>query len=190
VKETTIALSSDHMLILYELVVRLNADEHLQFADQAEQRVLWDLESELERKVAAVLAPDYQAQLASARQRVRAPELDKRCADLRKRKSLTSGTALGGRRKFDASKVRCAPSRRQRAAGQATAVPPVWLPGTCALSGSTTTDMVGYLGTYSAYVEPSGLPWSLGCEQYDRRFARRAPSATAPLSCTDHQLSA
>ncbi len=70
---TTIALSSDHMLILYELVARLNADQHLQFADQAEQRVLWDLECELERKVTAVLAPDYQAQLASARQRVRDP---------------------------------------------------------------------------------------------------------------------
>jgi len=39
---TTIALSSDRMLILCELVARLNADEHLQFADQAEQRVLWD----------------------------------------------------------------------------------------------------------------------------------------------------
>ena len=51
---TTIALSSDHMLILYELVARLNADEHLQFVDQSEQRVLWDFESELERKVTAV----------------------------------------------------------------------------------------------------------------------------------------
>ena len=69
----TIALSSDHMLILYELVARLNADEHLQLADQAEQRVLWDLECELESKVTAVLAPDYKAQLASAWQRVRDP---------------------------------------------------------------------------------------------------------------------
>jgi hypothetical protein len=74
VKETTtITLSSDHVLILYELVARLNADKHLQLADQAEQRVLWDLESELETKVTAVLAPDYKAQLASARQRVRDP---------------------------------------------------------------------------------------------------------------------
>ena len=73
-KETmTISLSSDHMLVLYELVARLNTDEHLQYADQAEQRVLWDLECELERKVTAVLAPDYQAQLESARQRVQDP---------------------------------------------------------------------------------------------------------------------
>jgi hypothetical protein len=26
----------------------------------------------------------------------------------------------------------------------------------------TVTVMAGYLGTYSAYVEPCGLPWSLG----------------------------
>ena len=32
----------------------------------------------------------------------------KRCADLRKRKSLTSETALGGRCVFDANRVRCA----------------------------------------------------------------------------------
>jgi hypothetical protein len=50
----------------------------------------------------------------------------------------------------------------------------------------TVTVMAGYLGMCSAYVEPSGLPWSLGYEQYCRRFARRVPSTTAPLSCTDH----
>jgi hypothetical protein len=50
----------------------------------------------------------------------------------------------------------------------------------------TATVMAAYLGTYSAYVEPSGLPWSLGYEQNYRRFARRAPSTTAPPSCTDH----
>jgi hypothetical protein len=49
----------------------------------------------------------------------------------------------------------------------------------------TVTVMAGYPGTYSA-AEPSGLPWSLGYEQYYRRFARRVPSTTAPLSCTDH----
>ena len=27
--------------------------------------------------------------------------------------------------------------------------------------------MMGYLGTHSAYVEPSGLPWSLVYELYD-----------------------
>ena len=34
---------------------------------------------------------------------------NKRCADLRKRKSLTSGTVLGGRCKFDANGVGNAP---------------------------------------------------------------------------------
>ena len=77
----TISLSSDYMLILSELVARLNADEHLQFADQVEQRVLWDLECELESKVTAVLAPDYRAQLASAWQRVRDPPSESPCTD-------------------------------------------------------------------------------------------------------------
>jgi hypothetical protein len=49
----TVTLSTDHKLILYGLVARLNADEHLQFADQAGQRVRWDLECELESKVTA-----------------------------------------------------------------------------------------------------------------------------------------
>jgi hypothetical protein len=38
------------------------------------------------------------------------------------------------------------------------------------------TVMAGYFGTYSAYVERSGLPWSLGYEQYYRHPARLAPS--------------
>jgi hypothetical protein len=50
----------------------------------------------------------------------------------------------------------------------------------------TVTVMAGYLGMYSAYVESSGLPWSLGYEQHYRRFARRGASTAAPLSCTDH----
>lgn len=50
----------------------------------------------------------------------------------------------------------------------------------------TVTVMAGDLGMYSAYVEPSGLPWSLGYEEYCWRSARRVPSATVPLSCTGH----
>jgi hypothetical protein len=68
---TSVALSSDYMLILYDLVVRLNAAESLEFEDQAEQRVMWDLESELESRLTVVLSADYQAKLAGARQRVR-----------------------------------------------------------------------------------------------------------------------
>jgi hypothetical protein len=49
----------------------------------------------------------------------------------------------------------------------------------------TVTVMAGYLGPYSAG-RLCGLPWSLGYEQYYRRFARRVPATTAPLSCTDH----
>ena len=38
------------------------------------------------------------------------------------------------------------------------------------------TVMAACFGTYSAYVERSSLPWSLGYEQYYRHPARLAPS--------------
>lgn len=71
---TTITLSSDHALVLYELIARLNAGDDAWRTDQAEQRVLWDLEAELESKVTAVLAPDYRNQVTAARQRIRDAE--------------------------------------------------------------------------------------------------------------------
>ena len=37
------------------------------------------------------------------------------------------------------------------------------------------TVMAGYLGTYSAYVEWSGLPWSLGYKPYDVRLCCLGP---------------
>ena len=39
------------------------------------------------------------------------------------------------------------------------------------------TVMTGYLGTYSACVEPSGLPWSLDYEPYDVRLGPSPLSA-------------
>ena len=68
---TTITLSDEHMLVLFDMVSRLNADESVPFADSAEQRVLWDLEAELERSLLVVLSPDYGAQVDLARSRLR-----------------------------------------------------------------------------------------------------------------------
>ena len=47
------------------------------------------------------------------------------------------------------------------------------------------TVTAGYLGTYSTYVERSGLPCPLGCQQCYRPPARLAPSWAAPLGRTD-----
>lgn len=68
---TTITLSNEHMLVLFDMISRLNSDESVLFADAAEQRVLWDLEAELERTLPVVLSPDYRAQVDAARSRLR-----------------------------------------------------------------------------------------------------------------------
>lgn len=68
---TSVSLSNDHWLVLFELIARLNADEDLNLEDQAEQRALWDLEATLESTLTEVLATDYGDRLANARDRLR-----------------------------------------------------------------------------------------------------------------------
>jgi hypothetical protein len=65
-----ILLTSDDALVLFEWLARFNKAEG-EFADQAEQRVLWDLEAQLESSLVAPLRPDYNAILAAARDRIR-----------------------------------------------------------------------------------------------------------------------
>lgn len=57
--------------MLFALVVRLNEEDQIEFEDQAEQRVLWDLESVLESAVVATVASDYANRLRQARDRIR-----------------------------------------------------------------------------------------------------------------------
>jgi hypothetical protein len=63
----TIELNEDEALVL------LDNKSETGFDDQAEQRVLWDLEAVLESNLAAVVDPEYQSLLAAARDRVRDP---------------------------------------------------------------------------------------------------------------------
>jgi len=72
--EINIALSADSALVLLALLARVNEDELITFADQAEQRVLWDLEAALESSVPTVVAGDYATQLRLARDNVRDAE--------------------------------------------------------------------------------------------------------------------
>lgn len=70
-EKVSIELSNDEALVLYGWIARFNQQPENEFADQAEQRVLWDIEAILDSKLTAPLASDYEAQLASARDRVR-----------------------------------------------------------------------------------------------------------------------
>ncbi|WP_135453641.1 hypothetical protein [Mycobacterium sp. DL99] len=68
----TIDLSSDEALVLFDWLARTSrADRPAPFVDQAEQRVLWDMECLLERTLSAVFAGDYGSLLSAARAVVR-----------------------------------------------------------------------------------------------------------------------
>lgn len=68
-------ISEDEALVLFEWLARHSAGG-LPFDDQAEQRVLWDLETQLESALVAPLRADYAERLAKARANVRDDERD------------------------------------------------------------------------------------------------------------------
>ncbi|MBC8045135.1 MAG: hypothetical protein IAF08_16975 [Rhizobacter sp.] len=70
-----IDLSSDEALVLLDWLYRFNEREHPSlFQDQAEQRVLWDLECVLEKLSVEIFKPDYEGLVAKAREKVRDKE--------------------------------------------------------------------------------------------------------------------
>ena len=66
-------LSPDEALVLFEWLSRFNETGDTKLEDQAEQRVLWDLEAMLQSKLVAPLDPAYHELLARARANVRDP---------------------------------------------------------------------------------------------------------------------
>lgn len=70
-EDLKLELSREAAVVLYEWLARFNETGKSAFANQAEQRVLWDLESVLESGLAEPFSPDYATILASARQAVR-----------------------------------------------------------------------------------------------------------------------
>ena len=71
-KKVTLEISNDEALILHDLLCRINdKDDSLEFEDQAEQRVLWNLECVLEKILAEPFDSNYSEILEKARSRVR-----------------------------------------------------------------------------------------------------------------------
>ena len=66
-KKVKIELTSDEALVLYDWLTRFNQRADTNFADQAEERVLFDLEALLEKALVAPLRADYAHTLAQAR---------------------------------------------------------------------------------------------------------------------------
>jgi hypothetical protein len=74
-KGVSLNLSDDEALVLLEWLSKFNEEEHtLLFQDQAEQRVLFDLEAELEKVVSTTFEEDYRDILSKARKRIRDEE--------------------------------------------------------------------------------------------------------------------
>lgn len=72
--KVALGLSREEALVLFEWLHRFNQSEGHEFADQAEQRVLWDIEAMLESELVEPLDPKYEELLAAARAKVRDSE--------------------------------------------------------------------------------------------------------------------
>ncbi len=72
--KVTLELTDDEALVLFDWLRRFNHSEAKPFEDQAEQRVLWDMESMLEEALVEPLDANYDRLLAAARARVRDSE--------------------------------------------------------------------------------------------------------------------
>jgi hypothetical protein len=70
----TIELTNKQALVLFEFLRRCDDQDGYSFADQAEQRVLWDVEIILQKQLAEIRSPDYGRYLHEAREKVRDAE--------------------------------------------------------------------------------------------------------------------
>lgn len=74
-KNIAISLSEDEALVFLEWLHNFNEEKHSTlFQDQAEQRVLWDMEADLEKVISVTFGNNYQEILSKARQRIRDEE--------------------------------------------------------------------------------------------------------------------
>lgn len=71
-KKINIELTKDEAIVFFEFLGRFNENDDLsRFDDQAEQRVLWDIECILEKELSEPFRADYQDIVKKAREAVR-----------------------------------------------------------------------------------------------------------------------
>ncbi len=74
-EEINIKLTKDEALVLFEFLARFNQTDNTDiFEDQAEQRVLWDIECILEKQLTELFRPDYLDIIKKARNKIRDEE--------------------------------------------------------------------------------------------------------------------
>ncbi len=68
----TVEFTENEALVIYDWLARFNAEERSElFQDQAEERVLFDLEAMLTGKLVAIVDPNYSKLLDIARSDIR-----------------------------------------------------------------------------------------------------------------------
>lgn len=71
-EKINIELTKEEAIVLFEFLGRFNENNDLSnFEDQAEQRVLWDMESNLEKKLNEPFRADFKEIVKKARDKVR-----------------------------------------------------------------------------------------------------------------------
>ena len=70
-RKVTLELSREQALVFFEWLSKFNATQSRRFEDQAEERVLWDIESMLESTLVEPFDARYEELLAKARAAVR-----------------------------------------------------------------------------------------------------------------------
>lgn len=73
-QEVVLKFSREEALVLFEWVARFNKSTANRFEDQAEERVLWNIEAMLEATLVEPFKSDYSELLARARAAVRDSE--------------------------------------------------------------------------------------------------------------------
>jgi hypothetical protein len=71
-KKVNIELTKEEAIVFFEFLSRFNENNNSsRFDDQSEQRVLWDIESILEKELSEPFRADYQEILRNAREKLR-----------------------------------------------------------------------------------------------------------------------
>ena len=71
-RSISLELSEDEAIVLLEWLHNFNEKERpTLFQDQAEERILFDLEAELEKVISGTFADDYKSIITKARDRIR-----------------------------------------------------------------------------------------------------------------------
>jgi len=67
-QKINLTITDNEALVLFEFLARFNQSEHADiFEDQAEQKILWILEGQLEKQLVEPFRPDYKDLIREAR---------------------------------------------------------------------------------------------------------------------------